>query len=291
MKKILIIGEHSYIGNSFKNYIDKKINTLRSDKWIMDTVGASNGKWKDIEFNDYDCVIHAAAIVHRKENKSLETIYYSVNCALAVAVAQKAKESKVGQFVFFSTMAVFGNKYEQITVNTKPQPFSYYGKSKLQAEKEIAMLESDEFKITIIRPPIVYGPGCNGNFAKLIKLARLLPMFPLINNKRSMIFIGNLNKFLKSVIEQEKSGVFHPQNSEHVRTYQIIVEVRSVLLKRTWMVYKLDRILLPLTKRVRCLGKIFGNFYYDYELTYSNIEQEELSEYNFIDSIQLSLFR
>ena len=155
----------------------------------------------------------------KKRDKDL---YFRVNRDLAYEVAKKAKKEGVSQFIFLSSMSVYGMDTGVITRETVPHPKSLYGKSKLEAEKLIEHLNDQTYKVAILRPPMVYGKGCKGNYPKLAKLAKITPLFPDIKNMRSMIFVDNLSYFLKVIIDDSQSGVFFPQNNEYVKTSELV---------------------------------------------------------------------
>ena len=150
----------------------------------------------------------------------------SVSIGLVVAsiglvkqeTAKKTKSDGVGHFVFLSSMSVYGMDAGEITLNTKPEPVSNYGKSKLQAEKALFELEDNDFKVAALRPPMVYGKNCRGNFQLLLLLVTKSPVFPAVNNRRSMISITNLSAFIKLIVDGEYSGIYCPQNKEYVNT-------------------------------------------------------------------------
>ena len=168
-KKVLITGKDSYIGDSVSRFCDGY------DVDIVDTVSSD---WKNTDFSVYDAVVHVAAIVHKQKRKFSDEEYYEVNCDLAYDIAKKAKEAKVKQFVFLSTMSVYGVLNGVITKDTKTKPFNIYGESKLKAENKISTLIDDDFTVTIVRPPIVYGKGCKGNYVELSRFASKFPFFP-----------------------------------------------------------------------------------------------------------------
>src|SRR5690606_35899420 len=101
-------------------------------------------------------------------------------------------------------------------------PSSFYGKSKLEAENLIFGLQDSKFTISIVRPPMIYGPNCPGNYSKLRKLAINWSLFPDIQNERSMIFIDNLCIVLEKLISSSTPGIFLPQNTEFVSTSEMI---------------------------------------------------------------------
>ena len=115
-----------------------------------------------------------------------------------------------------------------ISKKTKPVPASNYGKSKFEAEKMLEELQSASFNVSILRIPMIYGPKCPGNYSSLSKLARRLPVFPKIDNRRSMIFVDHLSDVVAYIIEKKLSGVFFVKNPEDVNTLQIVSEKSSI---------------------------------------------------------------
>ena len=262
MKKILITGAGSYIGTSFENYMGQW-----SDKYSVDTVDMIDGSWREKDFSGYDVVFHVAGIAHIKETKENAELYYKVNRDMAIETAKKAKTEGVKHFVFLSSMSVYGMETGIITKDTEPNPNTNYGKSKLMAEKEILNLEDVSFKIAVLRPPMIYGDGCKGNYNSLIKFANKLPVFPYIKNKRSMLEINNLCKFVKEVIDEEKEGLFFPQNEEYVCTSEM---VKGIAEKNGKKIH-LTKLLNPFVKLAmimpggigRMASKAFGDLVYD----------------------------
>ncbi|MDN6724070.1 MAG: NAD-dependent epimerase/dehydratase family protein, partial [Tetragenococcus halophilus] len=180
MKRILITGKNSYIGKSFEKWASQ-LNKV----YQIDSISLRDGKWREYDFTPYNVVIHVAAIVHKKNVR--EQLYYEINRDLAYEVANTAKKAGVEQFIFFSTMSVFGLDSGVIDSKTKLEPKTVYGKSKLEAEKEIIKLKDRQFLVAVVRPPMIYGPKAVGNYAKLSKLAKKTPIFPKVNNQRSML--------------------------------------------------------------------------------------------------------
>lgn len=262
MKKVLIIGANSYIGKSFCQYV----STRCKNDIVAYKTSASDDSWKNENLMNYDAVLMLSGIVHKKENKSLEDIYDKVNHKLAVQIAKAVQASGVKQFIFMSTAAVYGSKVKHITKHTVPNPTTYYGKSKLAAEKDIMKLKSDKFLITVVRPPMVYGEGCKGNYPRLVKLARMVPVFPEIHNKRSMIHIDELNKYLAMLIQNEKGGVFHPQDKDYVDTCDLVINIRKGMGKNTWVTGAFNQVIYLLSRYIKSLNKMFSDYYYDKDL-------------------------
>lgn len=258
MKKILITGANSYIGLSFEKYVKQWPNEYK-----VDTVDMIDGSWKNKDFSKYDVVFHVAGIAHIKETKENASLYYKVNRDLVYEVAKKAKEEGVKQFIFLSSMSVYGMETGVISKDTVPAPKSNYGKSKLQAEELIAPLQDSTFSIAVLRPPMIYGKGCKGNYVRLEKFALKSLIFPKIENKRSMIYIDNLCEFVKQVIDEECRGLFLPQNDEYVCTSDMVREIAEAHEKKIYMT-KLFNPLLRVLK-VSTVNKVFGDLVYEKE--------------------------
>ncbi len=259
MKKVLVIGANSYIGRKFREYISQ----MDKGDISADLVSALDGSWREADFSSYDVVLHLAAIVHIKETSDMETLYYRINHKLAVEAAEKAKENHVKQFILMSTAAVFGLRTGCITKETIPTPTTFYGKSKLAAEKDIMQMQDEEYRIAIVRPPMVYGKGCKGNYARLVKLAKFTPVFPEYHNKRSILHIDNLSEYLVRLIRDESSGYFHPQDKEYADTCRMIEKIRKETGRETLLTPCLNNIIsLLIEKNIGVFQKMFGDLYY-----------------------------
>lgn len=231
MKRILITGANSYIGDNVRDYLLREPE--KYDVSVKDTIG-----WKPTtsDFKDIDVVFNVAGIAHIKETKQNRHLYYEINRDLVVEIAKTAKLAGVGHFIALSSMSVYGLLEGYITKETPVNPKSAYGKSKAEADEEIKKLEDDVFRFACLRPPMVYGKGCKGNYQKLRNFVLKSPVFPDYKNQRSMIYIGNLCEFVKEVIDEEKSGLFFPQNSEYVCTSEmakLIAEAHGKKLRMT----------------------------------------------------------
>jgi len=263
MKKILITGVNSYIGTSLEKWLEKY-----SDKYYIDTLDMKDNEWKNRDFSKYDVVFHVAAVVHKREKPESKSLYLKVNRDLPVEVAKKAQETGVKQFIFMSTMAVYGEegkigKEVVITKDTKPNPKTYYGKSKIEAEYELNKLTNENFKIVELRPPMVYGPNCPGNYARLEKLALKSPIFPMIENKRSMLHIDKLCEYVREYIDEEVEGVFFPQDDEYVNTSLLVKRIAEQNGKTIYMSKSMGWMIKLIGKKVSFVNKVFGNLVYD----------------------------
>lgn len=263
MKRILITGAGSYIGTSFENWVSQW-----PDKYKVETLSVHGDDWKNEEFSKFDSIFHVAGIAHVDAKAEMEELYYKVNRDLTIEVANKAKADGARQFVFMSSIIVYGDSSEigkkrVITKETVPTPANFYGNSKLTAEQGIIPLESENFKVAVLRPPMIYGKGSRGNYPRLAKLAQKLPVFPDIENKRSMLHVDNLCEFVRLVIDNEDSGVFFPQNKEFVKTSEMVYLIGEVYGKNIKLVKIFNPLIRILAKKVGLINKVFGNLVYE----------------------------
>lgn len=286
MKKILITGAGSFIGTSFENYIKNHPNAADYEISVMDTlsgkkVSRNGATLEDDEtwnFEGYDAVFHVAGIAHADVGKVSEEgkeLYKKVNTDLAIDVAKKAKAEGVKQFIFMSSAIVYGasspiGKEKIITKDTKPEPENFYGESKLNAEiglNAIADGGSESFKVVILRPPMIYGPDCKGNYNSLRKFALKLPLFPKVSNARSMLYIDNLCEFIRLMIDNEESGTFHPANAELSNTSEMVRLIANAHRKKIGLVGGFTWLLKIMSHFTGLVNKAFGNLTYASELT------------------------
>jgi len=276
MKKVLITGANSYVGTSLEAWLNKYY-----ENYSVDTIDMKNESWKEQNFSGYDSVVHVAGIAHIKETKKNADMYYKINRDLAYAAAQKAKNESVKQFIFLSSMSIYGMERGFIFKDTAARPAGNYAKSKFDAENLITLLNDENFKIAILRPPMIYGKGCKGNYPKLSKLAKKIPVFPDINNKRSMIYINNLCEFIRILIDDGAKGIYFPQNKEYVSTTELVKLISQIHKKNI----KFTKLFNPIIRifKISVVNKIFGDLVYD----------KSISEYNknyivsdFISSIE-----
>lgn len=258
-KRVLITGAGSYIGESFRTYAAEHY----PDNFLIDAVDMIDPTWKDMDFSSYDIVYHVAGLAHADIGNVDETTkekYYSINTDLAFEVCKKAKAEGVKEFVFMSSMIVYGDsapygKKKVVDEHTVPVAVNFYGDSKLQADVAVRSFAEDKFKVIVLRPPMIYGKGSKGNYPTLAKLAKKLPIFPNLDNERSMLHIDNLCEFLCQIMlvkEIKKNAVvLIPQNGEYTRTSEIVKEICDVIDSRIFI----TKLLNPV---VKILGKIPG---------------------------------
>lgn len=265
--KILITGKDSYIGTSFEKWVAEY-----NPEWKIDTVDTKSEEWKNMSFSQYDTIFHVAGIAHVSSEPKLEELYYKVNRDLTINIAKKAKSEGASQFVFMSSIIVYGNNEKVITKHTIPKPKNFYGNSKLQADEGIQQLQDVNFNVVSIRPPMIYGKGSKGNYPKLAKLAQVTPVFPDIDNKRSMLHIDNLCEFIRLIIKNNEKGYFYPQNKEYTKTSDLVKVIAEVHGKKIILIKLFNPILNLIASKVGVVNKVFGNLIYEKEMsTYKEI--------------------
>lgn len=272
MKNILIVGKNSYLGKNIEAWLGKF-----QEKYCTSTISVRDNSWESLDYSGYDTVLYIAGIAHIKETKENSALYYRVNCDLAYNVAKKVKKAGVKHFIFFSSMSVYGMEIGNINQDTPLSPNSHYGKSKLQAEKLLSKLEDVFFKIAIIRPPMIYGKGCKGNYVKLSNLVLKTPIFPDITNRRSMIYIDNLCMYVQLIIDNNDKGIFLPQNGEYVCTTEMARLIAQAHNKKV----KTTKLFNPIISNIKIdtINKVFGSLVYDKSISkyegYNPIPLEE----------------
>lgn len=270
MKKVLITGAGSYIGTKVQQWLDNAYNG-NEKLFEVNAVDTINNHWKQADFSKYDVVYNVAGIAHVKATKGEGPLYYAINRDMVIDIAKTAKTAGVKQFIHMSSMIVYKEvknlKGKQIHKDTEPAPNGFYGDSKLQGEIGIQNLADKSFKVCIIRPPMIYGPGCKGNFPRLVWLAQKTPIFPAWHNKRSMLYIDNLCEFVKQLIVHDINGIVYPQNKEYADTVEIIRYYAKANGKKIWITNLFNPLIWLLGNHVRSLGKMFSNSTYDMEMS------------------------
>lgn len=270
MKKILITGADSYVGTQVEQYLSRFPGQYR-----VETVDVRNGAWKEASFGGFDAVLHVAGIVHQKQTKddpAFAEQYHRVNALLPLEVAQKAKEEGVRQFLFMSTQGVYGCRPKVgstlvIDENTLLEPRDNYGRSKLEAEQHLKYLADDQFRLVILRPPMIYGKGCKGNYVALAKLARCTPVFPKVANLHSMLYIENFGECVRQIIDHCWAGILCPQDEEYVDAGVMVQKIAKAHGRKLLLIPGFSFALKALGRQVGAANKVFGGMVYARELS------------------------
>jgi len=230
MKSLLLTGANGFVGSYFKSKYANKYN-IQIFSFLQDD-------FKSLHVEGIEVVVHLSALVHQMGGAAEEE-YERVNVTQTLDLARKAKENGVKQFVFMSTVKVYGEETNvAYSETTECMPEDGYGKSKLKAERELLKLESDDFKVSIIRTPIVYGHGVKANIKNLIRLVQKVSVLPFgnIQNRRSMVYVGNLCNMMDVVIQKEVSGLFLASDDRAVSTTELIELIAKALDKKIYLI-------------------------------------------------------
>lgn len=257
MKRVLITGEHGTIARRLGTFLTEK-----NGEYEVSFLSVRDGGWRNAALSGYDAVVHAAALVHQKETAENAPLYARVNRDLTVDLAEKARAEGVGQFVFLSTGGVYGLTEGVITKDTVPRPATNYARTKLEAEEALVSMSREGFAVAILRPLMVYGKGCKGNYRTLEKLARIAPALPAYENRRSLVSADTLCARMEEVIRRREEGIFFPREREDVCTCRLIQQIaaeRGRRLRRTRLLNPAVGLLRSCTSAGK---KAFGDLVY-----------------------------
>lgn len=266
MKRILITGKSSYLANQFRSFLSGNEN------YQIDLISVREG-WKGSDFSSYDVVVHMAGLAHSSPKDDEKEKYYAINRDLAIEVARKAKQDGCAQFVFMSSVIVYGSHHTLITKDTPLCPDNFYGDSKKQAEEGILVLQDENFCVSIVRPPMIYGPGSKGNYRLLSRFSCVTPFFPNVYNERSMLYVDNFCACLKGMIDTGAGGIFLPQNKEIVSTVQLVKEIAKVH-HHPLVVLKGLNPFISLLRKKSLFNKVFGSLVIDPVLSKFDFEYQ-----------------
>lgn len=288
MKRILITGINSYLGGRFRQYMEQ------FPEYATVSISMRNGSWRGEDFTGFDVVYHVAGLAHSDNGRispKKAQKYYEINTNLTKELAKKAKREGVKQFIFMSSAIVYGDsapigRRRRIDRSTVCTPANCYGDSKLQAELGLRRLEDKNFRVVILRPPMIYGPGCKGNYPVLSLFAQRLPVFPYVDNERSMLFVDNLMAFVKLMIDNEESGTFFPQNAEYSNTSELVRMIAEAHGKKLILVRGFTWALKFLGFFTALVDKAFGSLSYD--MSMSEYPGGEYRLYSLEESIRIT---
>ncbi|MFY0643028.1 MAG: NAD-dependent epimerase/dehydratase family protein [Bacteroidia bacterium] len=256
---ILVTGSSGFIGSRWLQ--------LMHEKYKLSTVSLRKTAIQDVQLEGVDTILHLAGLAHQMEAVN-PSKYFEINTDLTLALAKKAKAQGVKHFVYISTTKVYGDGEDQVFYNEKSKciPTDHYGESKLKAENKLKKLRSDSFLVSIVRPPLVYGPGVKGNLLLFMKLAKTPYPLPFkgISNNRAMVYVDNLIAMISKIIDSRKEGIFTLTDQHRISTEELIAEIREQM-GRSPKLFKLPGILVLPIKWLKphIYFRLFGSFNVD----------------------------
>ena len=282
MKRVLITGASSYIGDHIENWLKQNPSLYE-----VESVGTINNAWKEANFSKFDVVIDVAGIAHIKITNDMRDLFYAVNKDMTIEICKTAKEAGVKQFIFLSSMNVYGDDCGIITDPEKVNPSSFYGDSKLQADNVIQPMNDSHYAVASVRPPAIYGRGCKGNYLLLVKFGQRCPVFPNYAQHKSMIFIDNLCEFVKLLIDNNSHGIFCPQNEEHTSTSEMVRAIAKYSGHKMCYTKLFNPFVWLAIKTVRFAQRAFDDDAYD--TSFTNYFEGKYNVVPFEDSIKKTL--
>lgn len=263
MKRILILGKDSYIGENIYSWLSNF-----SEKYIVDICSTKNYEWKKMDFDKYNTVINCAGIAHiNKIKEDMRDLFFLINRDLSIEIGEYAKANGVKHLIVFSSMNVYGDYCDNITDRQKTDAKSFYGQSKLEGDKGVQALEDKSFVVSCIRPPFVYGKGCKGNYNTISRIAKKTPVFPDFGNKKSMIYIDNLCEFIRRIIDDQIGGIYTPQNKELVSTTDLVRAISKENNHKIIYTKLFNWAIVIGNKMFRGIRRAFANDCYSMELS------------------------
>jgi UDP-glucose 4-epimerase len=260
---LLITGSSGFIGRNFIN---------KNKEYKIVSVSLKNVLVENIDFTGIDTILHLAGLAHQM-NGAPEEDYFNINTTLTYNFATKAKENGISHFIFISSAKVYG---EASTIGKPFNEISYcfpidaYSKSKLQAEEKLKSLEDSNFKVAILRIPLVYGAGVKGNLKVLMNLVHKISFIPLgnINNKRSMLYVGNLIDVLKLIVDQKQSGIFIACDNKSLSTSELIKIIAKSFDKKI-ILFKMPAFIIKIMQYVKpqTMDRLYSSFELDNTVT------------------------
>ncbi|MCK1332068.1 MULTISPECIES: NAD-dependent epimerase/dehydratase family protein [unclassified Bradyrhizobium] len=205
----LVTGASGFIGRHVARALTREGWSLRrvvrrpegaDDEVVIGSIGPETAWLAALE--GVDAVVHLAARVHHKHEEHAVQLYRDVNITGTLHLARSAATAGVRHFIFISTVLVHGRSNDgraPFSEHDVLTPRGLYGMSKAEAEAGLRTLARDgDMKISVIRPPLIYGAGAKGNFPLLARAVSLgLPLpFAAIRNHRAFLSVQNLSSFI-----------------------------------------------------------------------------------------------
>jgi nucleoside-diphosphate-sugar epimerase len=267
MKKILITGANSFVGINFMKYSKYK---------YIGEVSLYKTRPEDIDYGNYDVILHLAALVHQTK-RIPDNIYYEVNRDLCLQIAELAKKAGIKQFVFLSSLKVYGEAFNDSEIrneDSKCFPDDAYGKSKYEAEIGLRKLENTDFTISVIRPPLIYGDRVKANMLSLLNLIKSFPFLPFgkIYNKRNFVYTENLVGFIDRIIENRASGTFIAKDKGTLSTTELVIFLSKFLGKKV-ILFKLPKLIIRVGTYFKpgIFESLFGSMEFDNSKTINHL--------------------
>lgn len=227
--RIIFTGLTGFVGKNLRQHLISKSNkviplSIRNGDYQLD--------------NTADAIIHLAGKAHDTKNSSDDNEYYRVNTDLTIALFDKFLQSDIKDFIFFSSVKAAADSVEgTLTEDSKANPQTAYGKSKLKAETYLLSKQLPSNKrLIIIRPCMIHGEGNKGNLNLLYQVVKYnVPwILAAYENRRSFISIDNLNYVIYEILNHPEipSGIYNIADDIPMSTNALITLIAKSINKK-----------------------------------------------------------
>ena len=250
-KMTLVTGPDGFVGTEVCGALLRRNHLVRGAQWTAGPIRKGcesvivgdinkNTNWQSA-FDNVDTVVHLAARVHVMKDAADDPLsaFREVNVEGTRRLADCAAAAGVQHFIFVSSIKVNGESTDEkpFTEKDTPNPENPYSISKWEAEQLLREIEvRTRMSVTILRPPLIYGPGVKANFMKMIQFIEKGMPLPLgsVDNKRSLLGLGNFVDLICLCVEEEatKGETFVVSDGQDLSTPQLIKRIGKSLKKK-----------------------------------------------------------
>ncbi len=238
--KILITGASGLLGANIAQTLKSHEKELKLEKLLLQRFQSAPGfisadltseqGLKTLTAEEWDVVIHTAA---NKDPDSCEKDHAGTDALNVYATHFLAQEAsrRNAYMIYICTDYVFPGKNPPYNEQADPAPTNYYGKSKLNGEREV-LNASDKF--CSLRVPILYGSAAGLQHSALLAGS----IKALLNQKEQLIddaivryptYTGDVAEAIVLLIKNRAEGIFHCTGNDKTSKYQICVEMADIL--------------------------------------------------------------